>query len=84
MQQLFAPTKNDRLWNLSLSISLGFAVFCCYLALREGFSSQWVVQDDARQHVFWMLRYLDPQLFPDDLIADYFQSVAPVGYYQNL
>ena len=27
-----------------------------------------------------MRRFLDPELFPDDLIADYFQSVAPWGY----
>ncbi len=72
--------KNDRLWNFWLSLSLGFAVVCGWLALKEGFSSEWIVQDDARQHIFWMLRYLDPQLYPDDLIADYFQSVAPVGY----
>ena len=75
-----SPTKNDRLWNFWLSLSLGFAIVCAWLALKEGFSSEWIVQDDARQHVFWMMRYLDPQLFPNDLIADYFQSVAPVGY----
>ncbi|WP_210404668.1 hypothetical protein [Chroococcidiopsis sp. TS-821] len=45
-----------------------------------GFSSYYVVQDDARQHVFWMRRFLDPDLFPNDLLADYFQSVAPLGY----
>ncbi|MGJ3252900.1 MAG: hypothetical protein ACFE0J_17465, partial [Elainellaceae cyanobacterium] len=43
-------------------------------------SADYVVQDDARQHVFWMQRFLNPDLFPDDLIADYFQSVAPAGY----
>ncbi|ELS02873.1 hypothetical protein Xen7305DRAFT_00025910 [Xenococcus sp. PCC 7305] len=80
LQKLFSPTKNSQVWNFWLSLSLGFTLFCGYLALREGFSSAWIVQDDARQHVFWMLRYLDPQLFPNDLIADYFQSVAPVGY----
>ncbi len=41
---------------------------------------EYVVQDDARQHVFWMRRFLDETLFPNDLIADYFQSVAPLGY----
>ena len=83
LQKLFISTSssnNDRLWNFWLSLSLGFAVVCSWLALKEGFSGEWIVQDDARQHVFWMLRYLDPQLFPNDLIADYFQSVAPVGY----
>ena len=80
LQKLFLSSKSDRVWNFWLSLSLGFAVVCGWLALKEAFSSQWIVQDDARQHVFWMLRYLDPELFPQDLIADYFQSVAPVGY----
>ena len=79
-EKLFTSKSSDRVWNFWLSVSLGFAVVCSWLALKEAFSSQWVVQDDARQHVFWMLRYLDPELFPQDLIADYFQSVAPVGY----
>jgi hypothetical protein len=39
-----------------------------------------LVQDDARQFVFWMRRWFDPALFPGDVIADYFQSVTPVGF----
>jgi hypothetical protein len=38
------------------------------------------VQDDARHYVFWMARFRDPELFRDDLIADYLESVAPPGY----
>ncbi|MGB3614498.1 MAG: hypothetical protein WBA10_11965, partial [Elainellaceae cyanobacterium] len=38
------------------------------------------VQDDARQYLFWMQRFSEPALFPGDLIADYFQSVTPLGY----
>ncbi len=38
------------------------------------------VQDDARQHVFWLLRNVDPELFAGDPIADYFESVAPWLY----
>ncbi|MEC4892302.1 MAG: hypothetical protein SAL07_04020 [Oscillatoria sp. PMC 1051.18] len=63
-----------------LSLSLTFAAIYAILALQKAFSSEYVVQDDARQHVFWMLRFLDSELFPHDLIADYFQSVAPAGY----
>jgi hypothetical protein len=63
-----------------LSLSLSFVAIYAILGLREAFSSEYVVQDDARQHIFWMLRFLDPKLFPNDLIADYFQSVAPAGY----
>ncbi len=44
------------------------------------FSSEYVVQDDARSHVFWMARFLNPEFFPQDIITDYFQSVAPWGY----
>lgn len=61
---------------LSLIFAAGYAI----LALQQAFASEYVVQDDARQHVFWMSRFIDPNLFPDNLIADYFQSVAPAGY----
>jgi hypothetical protein len=41
---------------------------------------EYTIQDDARQHVFWLQRLNDPELFRDDLITDYFSSVAPAGY----
>ncbi|MBE9041832.1 hypothetical protein IQ235_13685 [Oscillatoriales cyanobacterium LEGE 11467] len=47
---------------------------------QQAFSTEFVVSDDTRQHVFWMQRFIDPELFPNDSIADYFQSVAPRGY----
>ena len=48
-------------------------------ALRLAFASIYLA-DDVREHVFWMFRYMDPGLFPQDPIADYFQSLAPSGY----
>jgi hypothetical protein len=74
-----AKTFNSRMmfW---FSLSLTFATIYSLLGLQIAFSSEYVVQDDARQHLFWMRRFLDPSLFPNDLIADYFQSVAPLGY----
>ncbi|MEQ9623141.1 hypothetical protein [Coleofasciculus chthonoplastes] len=63
-----------------LTLSLLIATLYGTLALQSAFSSEYVVQDDARQHVFWMRRFFDPELFPNDIIADYFQSVAPLGY----
>jgi hypothetical protein len=66
-----------RFWlGLSLLFSIGYAL----LALQHAFTGPYVVQDDARQHVFWMQRFLDPELFPHDIIADYFESIAPLGY----
>jgi hypothetical protein len=63
-----------------LSLSLTFAAIFGYLGLLQAFSHEYVVQDDAVQHVFWMRRFVDPQLFPNDWIADYYQSSAPIGY----
>jgi hypothetical protein len=63
-----------------LILSLSLAVVYSIPALLAAFSREFVVQDDARQHVFWMQRFVEEDLFPKDLIADYFQSVAPAGY----
>jgi hypothetical protein len=70
-------SKNQLFW---VSLSFTFALIYSWLGLQQAFSSEYIVQDDARQHVFWMLRFVNPSLFPNDIIADYFQSVAPVGY----
>ena len=71
-----ALTKANR-W---LFAALAAALVYSLLALRLAFRLPYLVQDDARQHIFWMRRYLDPKLFPNDLIADYFQAIAPAGY----
>lgn len=41
-----------------------------------------VYADDAAQHLFWMYRFVDPSLFPNDLSVVYFGDVsaAPWGY----
>jgi hypothetical protein len=67
----------ERRW---LIAAMAIGCFYSALALRLAFQSSYLVQDDARQHVFWMRRFIDPNLFPNDLIADYFQAVAPAGY----
>ena len=63
-----------------LTLSLTFAAVYAILGLKQSLSAEYMVQDDARQHVFWMMRFVDRQLFPNDFIANYFQSVAPAGY----
>ncbi|NBD34290.1 MAG: hypothetical protein GVY17_15305 [Cyanobacteria bacterium] len=63
-----------------LGWSLLFAVSYSGQAMTKAFASQALIQDDARQYLFWMFRFFDPDLFPNDLIADYFQSVTPEGY----
>ncbi|MGD1938703.1 MAG: hypothetical protein ACFCA4_14290 [Cyanophyceae cyanobacterium] len=63
-----------------LAASLLIVLWQALQAYSYGTSRTYMVQDDARQHVFWMQRWLDTDLFSNDLIADYFQSVAPWGY----
>jgi hypothetical protein len=74
-------TASDRtsswLW---FGLSLGFALYYGSLALQKAFQAEYVVQDDAREYVFWMQQFLDPTLLPNDLIAQYFKSITPPGY----
>lgn len=72
-----STSLETRLWVVA---GLAIAGVYAYLAMRKGFATQYVVQDDVRQHVFWMQRFLDPSVFPDDLIADYYQAVEPLGF----
>ena len=69
--------KRSQFW---LGLSWAFAIAYSLIGLKKAFDGEYIVQDDARQHVFWMSRFSDRELFPDDLIADYFGSIAPWGY----
>lgn len=64
---------------LALGLALAVAVVLGLPAVWLAFSHPYTVQDDARIHLFWMRRFLDPDLFPGDLIADYFQTLSPLG-----
>src|SRR5579871_3538565 len=70
-------SSNRRLWWW-----LSMASATCYagMVLRQAWSTPDIVPLDARVHVFWMQRFIDPSLFPHDLIADYAQSISPPGF----
>ena len=70
----------DPKFKLWLGVSIVIAVLFSFSGLKLAFETTYTVQDDARQHVFWLQRLNDADLFPNDLIADYFSSVAPAGY----
>jgi hypothetical protein len=68
-----------RFWfwfSFSLVVPLYFGSISAYYALTKPY----IVQDDARQHVVWFQQFSDPQLFPGDLIANYYQAADPIGY----
>ena len=62
------------------SLSLVCALLFSIRGIDGALEHKYIIQDDARQHVFWMQRFTDPELLPDDLIANYYQTVAPSGY----
>lgn len=63
-----------------LAASIIAAILFSLSGLGMAFQSSYTVQDDARQHVFWLQQLNDSALFTNDLIAHYFRSVAPAGY----
>lgn len=69
--------RGRRIW---LLVALAFAAIPPVIALRQGLAGDFIVQDDARQFVFWMYRWLEPTLFQNDSIADYFRSASPILY----
>jgi hypothetical protein len=61
-------------------LSLAYAFYCSYLWTWRAFKNQYVIQSDARQVVTWMLRFTDPDLFKNDLIANYYLSANTDGF----
>ncbi|MEL6579173.1 MAG: hypothetical protein AAFQ14_05445 [Cyanobacteria bacterium J06621_12] len=69
--------RTANLWfGLSLLVTLYYGVWFYYFV----FSQEYIVQDDVRQHVVWLQRFIDPELFPNDLIANYFSGVSTWGF----
>jgi hypothetical protein len=77
---IFSLQSSRSQMRFCFGLSLVICLICGVVQLQQAFASEFVVQDDARQHVFWMRRFLDSQLFQNDWIADYYQSAAPWGY----
>ncbi|MEO0352262.1 MAG: hypothetical protein AAF282_19660 [Cyanobacteria bacterium P01_A01_bin.15] len=72
-----SSNKKNLIWFV---ISLLASFFIGLEAVENVFRYDFLIQDDARQHVVWLEQYLDPELFDGNLIASYFQSVLPDGY----
>ncbi len=69
--------RSANFWlGISLLVALYYGIcFYCFV-----FNQEYIVQDDTRQHVVWLQRFIDADLFPHDLIADYFSGLAPIGF----
>ena len=65
---------------LYLGISLLFALYYGAFFYYYAFTHEYIIQDDGRHHIVWLQKFVDAELFPQDYIANYFLSLAPIGY----
>ena len=72
--------NNNHDYQLWLGLSIIAAMLFSLSGLVPALRSQYTIQDDARQHIFWMQQFSNGELFQGDLITDYFQSVSPLGF----
>lgn len=56
-----------------LAIGVGFH------AQLDAFKNEYIIEDDARMYLFWMNQFLDPELFRNDLLAEYSRFCQPWG-----
>ena len=61
---------------LAIAAGLFFALHASAPALEQPYA----VEEDIRQHLFWVPRLHDPELFRNDPIADYFEAQASPGH----
>ena len=50
-----------------------------FYAHLPAFTNPYIINDDVRQQIFWMQRWLDPGLFKGDLLSDYARHYVPWG-----
>jgi hypothetical protein len=77
---IFKPVADQPTTRFWFALSLVYPLYYGIVSLINAFSHPFTVQDDVRQHIFWMGRFIDPELFRQDLIADYFQTINPIGF----
>jgi len=71
---------SSRRWQWTLAMSLLIPLYFGGVSIYHAFSHPYIVQDDARLHIVWLQRLIDPQLFPSDVIADYYTSLQALGF----
>ncbi len=80
----FKPIKNNTKQKqsyylylaISLLITLYYGIYFYYFV----FTQEYIVQDDVRQHIVWLQRFIEPELFTQDIISEYFYKLAPLGF----
>ena len=74
------PAKPDSWLTFWLILSLLVPLYFGFISLHYALSQPYVVQDDVRIHIVGLQQFIDSQLFPNDLFAQYYQSIQSVGF----
>ena len=72
--------STKRKTHLYLAASILFCLYYGIYFYYFVFTHKYIVQDDVRQHIVWLQRFIDPQLFERDIISEYFYNLAPLGF----
>lgn len=62
---------------LALVVLLATTIFA--VVHFQALTNPYIINDDVRQQLYWMQQWLDPELFPDDLLTDYARHYVPWG-----
>jgi len=70
-------TKNNKgVWIFAVVfLAIFITLFCQYPLLKD----KYVIQDDVRPNIFWMVKFQDPKLFKNDILSRYSSWVTPIG-----
>ncbi len=83
-ESAFNPVPSPSIANPVVAFWFGVSLITpLYYGLISFFyatSSAYIVQDDARYHIVWLQRLIDPDLFPNDVMADYYSAIQGVGF----
>lgn len=72
-----SPEPGLKVLDLCWALLLSLAVYA--LAHAKALSSPFVINDDLRQQIYWMQRWIDPELYPPDLLNAYAEAYVPWG-----
>lgn len=81
LAKLLAGDINEEGIRNKLCALIFFLALLCGLNAQSGaLTNKYVINDDARQHTYWMQQFSDKQLFRNDLLTDYAKNYQTWGF----
>jgi hypothetical protein len=70
-------TATSRPGRFDAAVVLVLSALVFVVAHRHGLADPFIINDDARQQLYWMERFRDAALYPPSLLNDYAQAYVP-------